>query len=123
MPCGARIAREELQVSGGVSVVPEPASLALFTPALLGSASSRDASARQAERKRCRHSLGTGGVWLGDATQADMAVGWREHHDIVGLNAPKLFEGGARRISQTGAALPHLEALPQHEGKKADKDV
>ena len=34
-----------------------------------------------------------------------------------------LFEDGARRISQPGAALPHLEALPQHEGKEADEDV
>ena len=30
---------------------------------------------------------------------------------------------GARRVSEAGAALPHLEALPQDEGEKADEDV
>jgi len=30
---------------------------------------------------------------------------------------------GAWRIAETRAALPHLQALPQHEGKKADEDM
>ena len=30
---------------------------------------------------------------------------------------------GARRVSETGALLPHLEALPQHEGEEAHEDV
>src|SRR6476620_290840 len=44
-------------------------------------------------------------------------------HDIVRLNTSKLFEDGTRRVSKTCALLPHLKALPQHEGKKAHKDV
>jgi len=46
----------------------------------------------------------------------------RQDH-VVGLNARELFEDGAPRISETGAALPHLQRLPQHEGEKTDEDV
>ena len=42
-------------------------------------------------------------------------------HDVVGLNACKLFEHSAWRVSETSAALPH--PLPQHEGQKAHQDV
>ncbi len=58
---------------------------------------------------------------MGDATQANLGVccGW----DVMGLNACEFFEDRARRVSEAGAALPHLQALPQHEGKKAYDDV
>lgn len=39
------------------------------------------------------------------------------------LNAREFFEDGARGIPQAGALLPHLEALPQHEGKETDEDM
>jgi hypothetical protein len=59
---------------------------------------------------------GLGGVRLGDAAQVKVAVccGWQD--DVVGPDACKLFEDGALRVSETGAALLHLQALPQHEG-------
>ena len=41
----------------------------------------------------------------------------------MGLYAREFFEDGARRVSEAGAALPHLETLPQHEGKETDEDV
>jgi hypothetical protein len=41
----------------------------------------------------------------------------------MGLDACEFFEDRAWRVSEAGAALPHLEALPQHEGKKAYEDV
>ncbi len=41
----------------------------------------------------------------------------------MGLNVCEFFEDRARRVSEAGAALPHLEALPQHEGQKAYEDV
>src|SRR5712691_10236695 len=39
---------------------------------------------------------GLGGVWLGHAAQADLAVRCGRQHDIVRLNASKLVEDGAR---------------------------
>src|SRR5206468_13033892 len=39
------------------------------------------------------------------------------------LNAREFFEHGSWGIAETRAALPHLEALPQHEGEKADEDM
>ena len=66
---------------------------------------------------------GLGGVGLGDAAQADLAVGCGWQDDVVRLNACEFFEDGARRIAETCALLPHLEALPQHEGEKADQDM
>jgi hypothetical protein len=37
--------------------------------------------------------------------------------------ARQFLENGARRVTKTGALLPHLQALPQYEGKEADEDV
>jgi hypothetical protein len=62
-------------------------------------------------------------IWLGDATQADLAVGGGWQHDIIGLNAREFFEHRSRGIAETRTALPHLEALPQHKGEKADQDM
>src|SRR5258708_39559346 len=50
-------------------------------------------------------------------------MGCRRQDDVVRLNAREFFEDRARGVSETGAALPHLEALPQDEGEKADEDV
>ena len=50
-----------------------------------------------------------------------MRCGRQDH--VMRLDARKLFEDRARRISKACAALPHLEALPQHKGKKADEDM
>jgi len=50
-----------------------------------------------------------------------MGGGWQ--HDIIRLNARELFEHGSWGIAEASAALPHLEALPQHEDEKADKDM
>ena len=66
---------------------------------------------------------GLSGIGLGDATQADLAVCRGREHDVVRLNARKLFENGVRRISEPGTLLPHLKALPQHEGEKANEDM
>ena len=66
---------------------------------------------------------GLSGVGLGDAAQADLAVGCCRQDDVVRLNARELFEDRARGVSETGAALPHLEALPQDEGEEANEDV
>ena len=44
-------------------------------------------------------------------------------YDVMRLNACQLFENSARRISEAGTLLPHLEALPQHEGEKANQDM
>src|SRR6266404_8402262 len=62
-------------------------------------------------------------VWLSHAAQANLAVRCRRQDDVVGLNALDFFQDGARRITETRAALPHLQGLPQNEGKKADEDV
>ena len=64
-----------------------------------------------------------GGVGLSDAAQANLAVGCGRQNDIVRLNPCELFEDRARRVSKACALLPHLEALPQHEGKEADEDM
>src|SRR6267143_5956162 len=55
--------------------------------------------------------------------RADLAMGGGLQHDIIRLNARELFEHGSWGIAEASAALPHLEALPQHEGEKADKDM
>ena len=39
------------------------------------------------------------------------------------LDAGKLFEDGPRRVAEARALLPHLEALPEHEGEEANEDV
>ena len=41
----------------------------------------------------------------------------------MGLDTGQLFENGARRVSEAGALLPHLEALPEREGEKANENV
>jgi len=62
---------------------------------------------------------GLGGVGLSNAAQADLAVsGGRQDH-VMRLDARKLFEDRARRVSKACALLPHLETLPQHEGEEA----
>jgi hypothetical protein len=66
---------------------------------------------------------GLGGVWLGHAAQTNLAVrdGWQD--DILGLDAREFFQDGARGIAEACTLLPHLEALPQHEGEKADENM
>ena len=66
---------------------------------------------------------GLGGIGLGDAAQANLTVGGGWQHDVVRLNSCELFEHRARGVSETGALLPHFEALPQHESEKADQDM
>ena len=66
---------------------------------------------------------GLGNVGLRHAAQADLAVCCGRQHDIVRLNASELLENGARRVSETGTLLPHLEAFPQHESEEANEDV
>ncbi len=46
---------------------------------------------------------------------------WAERSRATGC--VQLFEDRSRRVSETEALLPHLEALPQHEGEEADEDV
>jgi hypothetical protein len=62
-------------------------------------------------------------VWLGYAAQTNLAMRRSRQNDVLGLNAFELFKDDARRNAETSAALPHLRALPQHEGKKADEDM
>ena len=64
-----------------------------------------------------------GSVGLGDAAKADSAKCRCRQDDIVRLNACELFQDGARRVSKPGTALPHLQALPQNKGEKANQDV
>lgn len=66
---------------------------------------------------------GLSAVWLCDAAQANLAVRCGRQDDIVGPNARKLFEDGARRVSKAFAPLPHFEAFPRHEGEKAHEDM
>ncbi|HMH59793.1 MAG TPA: hypothetical protein VK561_00645, partial [Bradyrhizobium sp.] len=61
-------------------------------------------------------------VWLGHAAQANLTMRCGRQNDVLGLNTFEFFQDDARRITETCAALPHLQALPQHEGKKADED-
>jgi hypothetical protein len=63
------------------------------------------------------------GVGLSDAAQADLTMGGGRQDDVSRLDSRKLFEDRTGRISKACALLPHLEALPQHEGKKADEDM
>lgn len=62
-------------------------------------------------------------VWLGHTAQANLAMRCGRQNDVLGLNAFEFFQDDARRITETCAALPHLQALPQHEGEKADEDM
>lgn len=64
-----------------------------------------------------------GVVGLRDATQSDLAHRGRRQNDILGLDVCQFFEDGPRRITETGALLPHLQVLPQNEGAEADEDL
>src|ERR1700722_11477775 len=66
---------------------------------------------------------GLGVVGVSDTSQTDLAVRCGRQDDVVRLDAGKLFEDRARRVSEAGALLPHLQALPQHKGEEADEDV
>ena len=66
---------------------------------------------------------GLGWVWLVYAAQANLSVRCDRQDDVLGLNAFEFFQDAAWGIAETGVALPHLEALPQHEGEKADQDM
>jgi hypothetical protein len=62
-------------------------------------------------------------VWLGHAAQANLTMRCGRQNDVLGLNALEFFQDSAWGIAETGAALPHLEALLQHESEKADEDM
>ena len=62
-------------------------------------------------------------IWLGHAAQMNLAMRGSRQDDVLGLNALEFFKDDAWRIAEARAALPHLQALPQHEGKKADEDM
>ena len=66
---------------------------------------------------------GLGGVGLGDAAQANLAVGCGRDDDVVGLNAGQLLKDGPGRVAETCALLPHLKAFPQHESQEANENV
>jgi len=66
---------------------------------------------------------GLGGVGLGDAAQAEQTLRRGGQHHVVRLDARQLLQDGPRRVAQTSAALPHRQALPQHEGEEADENV
>src|SRR6516162_9830343 len=66
---------------------------------------------------------GLGGIWMSNAAHAYLAVRRGRQDDVVGLDAGELLENGTRRVAEAGAALPHLQAFPQHEGEEADEDV
>ena len=66
---------------------------------------------------------GLGGIWVSNAAQPYLAVRRGRQDDIVRLDAGDLLEDDARRVAEAGAALPHLQAFPQHEGEEADEDV
>ena len=63
------------------------------------------------------------GVGLSDAAQADLSMGGDRQDHVMRLDPRELFEDRTRRISEACSLLPHLEGLPQHEGKKADEDM
>src|ERR1700737_1643393 len=71
----------------------------------------------QLEQNRLR------GVGLRHASQAELSVRDGRQHNIMRLNAGKLFKDGAGRISQACALLPHLQGLPEDEGEEADQDM
>jgi hypothetical protein len=66
---------------------------------------------------------GLGRVWSGHTAQTNLAARCGRQDDVLGLDALEFFHNGARGIAETCAALAHLQALPQHEGKKADEDM
>jgi hypothetical protein len=66
---------------------------------------------------------GVCGVGLSDAAQADLSMGGDRQDHVMRLDPRQLFEDRTWRISEACSLLPHLEALPQHESKKADEDM
>ena len=66
---------------------------------------------------------GLDAVRLSDAAQADLAMRRSGQYDVVRADACEFLENGTRRVTETGALLPHLQALPQHESQEADEDV
>ena len=62
-------------------------------------------------------------VGVSDAAQTNLTVGCGRQHNVVRLNACEFFEDRTWRVSEAGALLPHLEALPQHEGEEAHEDM
>src|SRR6478736_8374926 len=64
-----------------------------------------------------------GDIRLRHAAQANLALccGGQDH--IMRLNTCEFFKDRSRRVSEARMLLPHLEALPQHEGEKADQDM
>ena len=63
------------------------------------------------------------GVGLCDTAQAELSVRCGRQHNIMRLDARKLFQDGARRIAQARALLPHLQGLPEDEGKETNEYV
>src|SRR6476646_7167695 len=57
-----------------------------------------------------------GDIRLRHAAQANLALccGGQDH--IMRLNTCEFFKDRSRRVSEARMLLPHLEALPQHEG-------
>jgi hypothetical protein len=66
---------------------------------------------------------GLGDIGLRDAAQPDLTERGGRQHDVVGLDTFELFNNGARGVTEAGTALPHLQGLPQHEGKEAHEDM
>jgi len=66
---------------------------------------------------------GLSGVWLSDAAQTNLTVGFGRQDEDVRLNVCEFFEDRAWRVPKPSALLPHLEALPQHEGEEAHQDM
>ena len=71
--------------------------------------------------RRSRSAAWAASGW--DATQPDLAVRCGRQDDVVGLDARQFFEDGPRRVAEARVLLPHLEALPEHEGEEANEDV
>lgn len=47
-----------------------------------------------------------GGIGLGDAAQANVAMGGGRQDDVVGLDAREFFEHGARGVAEARTLLP-----------------
>ena len=62
-------------------------------------------------------------VGLSDAPQTDLAMRCGGQHHVVRVDACKFLENGTRGVAEASTALPHLQALPQHEGQKADENM
>ena len=64
-----------------------------------------------------------GNLGLSEAARADVAAGDSGEHDVLRVHVRELFEHGARRVAEAGAALPHLKALAAHEDVKVNEDM